>query len=183
MLHKILCVLIPLLRRLLEPLPCCFPILRNFLSQQIELAEGAYTLIASKGDNKGAAFENPYFEGSTDFTIRGDMNTYIDVTCTLGNTRVVTESSKEFDDVYEDYTIVIKTPYTSEDGFEIEKGETSPAFFRADKEGTEAEVVVKLKKKGSTEEESFSSTAPETASAFFRPSSAQASSARASASL
>ena len=127
---------------------------------EIELAEGAYTLIASKGDNKGAAFENPYFEGSTDFTIRGDMNTYIDVTCTLGNTRVVTESSKEFDDVYEDYTIVIKTPYTSEDGFEIEKGETSPAFFRADKEGTEAEVVVKLKKKGSTEEESFSSTAP-----------------------
>lgn len=127
---------------------------------EIELAEGAYTLIASKGDNKGAAFENPYFEGSTDFTIRGDMNTYIDVTCTLGNTRVVTESSTEFDDVYEDYTIVIKTPYTSEDGFEIEKGETSPAFFRADKEGTEAEVVVKLKKKGSTEEESFSSTAP-----------------------
>lgn len=127
---------------------------------EIELAEGAYTLIASKGDNKGAAFENPYFEGSTDFTIRGDMNTYIDVMCTLGNTRVVTESSKEFDDVYEDYTIVIKTPYTSEDGFEIEKGETSPAFFRADKEGTEAEVVVKLKKKGSTEEESFSSIAP-----------------------
>lgn len=127
---------------------------------EIELAEGAYTLIASKGDNKGAAFENPYFEGSTDFTIRGDMNTYIDVMCTLGNTRVVTESSKEFDDVYEDYTIVIKTPYTSEDGFEIEKGETSPAFFRADKEGTEAEVVVKLKKKGSTEEEFFSSTAP-----------------------
>lgn len=127
---------------------------------EIELAEGAYTLIASKGDNKGAAFENPYFEGSTDFTIRGDMNTYIDVTCTLGNTRVVTESSKEFDDVYEDYTIVIKTPYTSEDGFEIEKGETSPAFFRADKEGTEAEVSVKVKKKGETEEKLFTSSNP-----------------------
>lgn len=127
---------------------------------EIELAEGAYTLIASKGNNTGAAFENPYFEGNTDFTIRGDMNTYIDVTCTLGNTRVMAESSKDFDDVYEDYTIVIKTPYTSEDGFEIKKGETRPAFLRSDKEGTEAEVVVKLKKKGSTEEESFSSTAP-----------------------
>ena len=122
---------------------------------EIELAEGAYTLIASKGDNKGAAFENPYFEGSTDFTIRGDMNTYIDVTCTLGNSRIVVESTKEFNELYEDYRVILKTDYTSDEGFKIEKDETRPAFLRADKGGTEAEVTVEMLKKGDDEISSY----------------------------
>ncbi|MFQ9021769.1 MAG: DUF4493 domain-containing protein [Parabacteroides merdae] len=48
------------------------------MPSEIELKEGAYTLIASKGDNLPSAFENPYFEGSTDFTVKADMSTPID---------------------------------------------------------------------------------------------------------
>ena len=43
------------------------------MPSEIELKEGAYTLIASKGDNLPSAFENPYFEGSTDFTVKADI--------------------------------------------------------------------------------------------------------------
>lgn len=55
------------------------------LPSEIELPEGAYTIVASKGNDLPAEFENPYFEGSTAFTIKEGMNTPLDVTCTLGN--------------------------------------------------------------------------------------------------
>lgn len=40
------------------------------MPSEIELPEGAYTIVASKGNNLPAEFENPYFEGSTAFTVK-----------------------------------------------------------------------------------------------------------------
>jgi len=57
------------------------------MPSEIELPEGAYTLVASKGNNLPAEFENPYFEGSTAFTVKEGMSTPLEVTATLGNVR------------------------------------------------------------------------------------------------
>ena len=64
--------------------------------EQLEIKEGSYTLRASKGGNLPAAFDNPYFEGSTDFVIKKDMKTPLEVTCTMANARVYAEYSEDF---------------------------------------------------------------------------------------
>ena len=79
------------------------------MPSEIELPEGFYTLVASKGDNLPAAFENPYFEGSADFTVKSGMNTPLDVVCSLGNARVSVEYTSVFQEAYEDYAVLLST--------------------------------------------------------------------------
>ena len=81
------------------------------MPSEIELQEGAYTLVAYKGDDLPAAFENPYFEGSSDFTVKADMSTPIDVTCTLGNARIMVDYTEDFKKMYSDYTTLLKTSF------------------------------------------------------------------------
>ena len=83
------------------------------MPSEIELKEGAYTMIAYKGDNLPSAFENPYFEGSTDFTVKAEMSTPIDVTCTLGNARVTVDYTEDFKEAYADYTVLLSSAFTS----------------------------------------------------------------------
>lgn len=118
---------------------------------EIELPEGTYTLIASKGDNPAAGFENPYFEGSTDFTIIEEMSTPLDVTCTLGNARITADYTDDFKEAYTDYTVLLSTAYTTTD-LEIAKGETRPAYMKVAKEGTDMAIGIRLKKINATEE-------------------------------
>lgn len=115
------------------------------MPSEIELPEGAYTLIASKGDNLPAEFENPYFEGSTAFTIKEDMSTPLDVTCSLGNARVTVDCTDDFKEAYSDYTTLLSSSYATTE-FEIAKGETRPAYMQVAKEGTNIAIGIRVKK-------------------------------------
>lgn len=121
---------------------------------EVELKEGAYTLIAEKGNNLPAAFENPYFAGSVDFSIRADMSTPIDVTCTLANARITVEYTDDFKEAYSDYTVLLSSAFTSND-LEIAKGETRPAYVQVAKEGSELGVAIRLKKVNEEEEKTY----------------------------
>ncbi|MCD8135990.1 MAG: DUF4493 domain-containing protein, partial [Parabacteroides gordonii] len=115
------------------------------MPSEIELPEGAYTLIASKGNNLPAEFENPYFEGSTAFTVKEGMSTPLEVTATLGNARITAEYTDDFKEAYSEYTVLLSSSYTTAD-LEIAKGETRPAYMQVDKEGTDIAIGIKLKK-------------------------------------
>ena len=58
-LHKILGVLISLLRCFLEPLPSGLPILWNILSQQKELAKGVLCILVSLLRGRGQPADGP----------------------------------------------------------------------------------------------------------------------------
>ncbi|WFE86365.1 DUF4493 domain-containing protein [Parabacteroides chongii] len=115
------------------------------MPSEIELPEGAYTLVASKGNNLPAEFENPYFEGSTAFTVKEGMSTPLEVTATLGNARITAEYTDDFKEAYSDYTVLLSSSYTTAD-LEIVKGETRPAYMQVDKDGTNIAIGIKLKK-------------------------------------
>ncbi len=124
------------------------------MPSEIELKEGAYTLIASKGDNLPAAFENPYFEGNTDFTVKAGMSTPLDVVCSLGNARVTVEYTSDFQEVYEDYAVLLSTQLLTEE-FEVRKDESRPAYLQVTKEGADLIVGIRLKKKEQEEEKTY----------------------------
>lgn len=124
------------------------------LPSEIELPEGAYTIVASKGNDLPAEFENPYFEGSTAFTIKEGMSTPLDVTCTLGNARITAEYTDDFKEAYSEYTVLLSSSYTSTD-LEIAKGETRPAYLQVAKEGTDVAIGIRLKKINAEEEKTY----------------------------
>ena len=129
------------------------------MPSEIELKEGAYTLIASKGDNLPSAFENPYFEGSTDFTVKADMSTPIDVTCTLGNARITVDYTEDFKEAYSDYTVLLSSGFTS-GSLEIKKDEMRPAYMQVAKEGSELGIAIRLKKITEDKEKTYKIPTP-----------------------
>lgn len=124
------------------------------MPSEIELPEGAYTVIASKGNNLPAAFENPYFEGSTAFSIKEGMNTPLDVTCSLGNARITVDYTEDFKEAYSDYTVLLSSTFTS-GSLEIGKADTRPAYVQVAKEGSELGVAIRLKKVTEEQEKTY----------------------------
>lgn len=115
------------------------------IPEAIRLNAGAYTLTASKGEDKPAAFENPYFEGSTDFTIKADMITPLEVTCTLANARITVDYTDDFKDMYSEYAVLLSTKFTKEK-LEISQKETRPAYVKVAPEGTDLGIAIRLQK-------------------------------------
>lgn len=130
------------------------------LPSEIELPEGAYTIVASKGNDLPAEFENPYFEGSTAFTIKEGMSTPLDVTCTLGNARITLDCTDDFKAAYTDYSVGLKTKFLTDTILEIKKDETRPAYLQVAKEGTSVSFAIKLKKLGTEEDVTYSGATP-----------------------
>lgn len=121
---------------------------------EFDLPEGSYSLIASKGNNLPAEYENPYFEGSTDFTVKEGMSSPLDVTCSLGNTRIMAEYTDDFKEAYSEYTVLLSSANTTAD-FEIAKGETRPAYMQVAKDGTDVAIGIRLKKVNAEEEKTY----------------------------
>lgn len=121
---------------------------------EFDLPEGSYSLIASKGNNLPAEYENPYFEGSTDFTVKEGMSSPLDVTCSLGNTRIMAEYTDDFKEAYSEYTVLLSSANTTAD-FEIAKGETRPAYMQVAKDGTDVAIGIRLKKVNAQEEKTY----------------------------
>lgn len=124
------------------------------MPSEIELSEGAYTIVASKGNNLPASFENPYFEGSTNFTVKDGMSTRLDMTCTLGNARVTVESTDDFNKVYTDYSVDLKTALM-DTVFRIKKDEVRPAYLQVTTEGTDTKVSIYVKKQGEADSTAY----------------------------
>lgn len=124
------------------------------MPSEIELPEGTYTLVASKGDDKPAAFEDPFFEGSTSFTVKEAMSTPLDVTCTLANARVTVEYTEEFKEAYSEYTVLLSSPFTK-NKLEIGKTEVRAAYMQVAKKGSELGIAIRLKKTGETEDKTY----------------------------
>lgn len=124
------------------------------MPSEIELPEGAYTIVASKGNDLPAAFENPYFEGSTAFTIKEGMSTPLNMTCTLGNARITAEYTDDFKEAYSDYTALLSSTFATTE-FEIAKGETRPVYMQVAKEGTDVAIGIRLKKINAEEEKTY----------------------------
>ncbi|WP_301704975.1 DUF4493 domain-containing protein [uncultured Parabacteroides sp.] len=127
--------------------------------EELEIKEGSYTLRASKGENLPAAYDNPYFEGSTDFVIKKDMKTPLEVTCTMANARVYAEYSEDFLKAYSDYSVLLKTSYL-DGAFTIAKGETRGAYLQVEKEGTPLSVAISLMRETWKEPKVYTVTNP-----------------------
>lgn len=126
---------------------------------ELEISQGAYTLLASKGENLPAAFDNPYFEGSMDFVIKKDMKTPLEVTCTMANARVYAEYSEDFLKAYSDYSVSLKTS-SMDDVFTITKGETRGAYLQVAEEGTPLSVAISLMRDSWEKPEVYTVTDP-----------------------
>lgn len=127
--------------------------------EELEIKEGSYTLRASKGENLPAAYDNPYFEGSTDFVIKKDMKTPLEVTCTMANARVYAEYSEDFLKAYSDYSVSLKTSYL-DGAFTIAKGETRGAYLQVEKEGSPLSVAISLMRETWEEPKVYTVTNP-----------------------
>lgn len=127
--------------------------------QEMEIKEGSYTLRASKGEILPAAFDNPYFEGSTDFVIKKDMKTPLEVTCTMANARVYAEYSEDFLKAYSNYSVSLKTSYM-DDVFTVAKGETRGTYLQVAKEGTPLSIAISLMRENWDEAKVYTVTNP-----------------------
>lgn len=126
---------------------------------EMEISEGAYTLLASKGENLPAAFDNPYFEQCMDFVIKKDMKTPLEMTCTMANARVYAEYSEDFLKAYSDYSVSLKTS-SLDDVFSITKGETRGAYLQVAEEGTPLSIAISLLRDSWEEPQVYTVTDP-----------------------
>ena len=124
------------------------------MPSEIELPEGDYRLVASNGDDLPAAFENPYFEGNSSFVVKESMDTPLEVVCSLGNARVMIEYTSVFQEAYEDYAVLLSSPFIA-DEFEIAKEESRPAYLQVAKEGTDMTVRIRVQKRGEDQSSTY----------------------------
>ncbi|WP_273390353.1 PCMD domain-containing protein [Barnesiella viscericola] len=75
----------------------------------LNLASGAYHAFVLAGDSVPAAFNTPYYTGSTDFTVRGGETTSASVTCTIANTLATVAFDPSLDEVVSNYKVKIFT--------------------------------------------------------------------------
>ncbi len=73
----------------------------------VTLGSGSYILTASSPVKKPAAFDQPIFEGSKDFTIKTGEVTSIDVTCTISNVMMTLQLTENFVTELSAYTITV----------------------------------------------------------------------------
>lgn len=129
------------------------------MPDEIEIKAGSYRFVAFKGDNVAAAFSNPYFEGSSNFTIKENMTTPVDLTCVLANARITTDFTDDFKAMYEVYTVQLSSPYTK-DPIEVAQDETRPVYMQVTSTGSELGIAIRLKKINETEEKTYTIPAP-----------------------
>lgn len=110
----------------------------------VELERGNYRVRASMGELKAAAFDAPRFEGMSDFIIKENMTTKLDVTCSLANARVTVAYTDSFKVVYPTYTLGIETSHTTEP-FEFVQDEARSGWFQVNAEGEDLKGILTVK--------------------------------------
>lgn len=112
---------------------------------EIELKSGNYKIRASYGELSPAAFEAPRFEGKSDFIIKEDMNTSLDVICSLANARLTISYSDGFMVTYPTHSAMFCTDFTGEDTLKFVQEEKRAAWFQVLAEGTDLDGILTVK--------------------------------------
>lgn len=89
---------------------------------------GSYTLKAFYGDIEKEGFDSPYYEGTTDFNIRGGETTPVETTCKLANTKISIEYTDDFKQYFKTYSSTVQAELGSEVSFS--SGETRAAYVK-----------------------------------------------------
>lgn len=110
----------------------------------VELERGNYRIRASMGEQKPAAFEAPRFEGVSDFIIKENMTTKLNITCSLANARVAVAYTDSFKVVYPTYSLAVTTSHTTEP-FEFVQDETRPGWFQVNADGEDLKGILTVK--------------------------------------
>lgn len=113
------------------------------MPEELVLEEGSYTIKAFKGDDKPAAFLNPYFAGSTEFVIKEGMSTPLEITCKLANARVTVNYSDDFKEAYPTYNLKMNTEFMK-DSLNYSQTETRAAYLQTGEEGTDLNLLLTL---------------------------------------
>ncbi len=77
----------------------------------LKLISGDYHAFVIAGDSVSAAFDTPYYIGRTDFTVRNGETTQAQVTCTIANVLASVEFAPELNEVVDNCSVKIFTPY------------------------------------------------------------------------
>ncbi len=75
----------------------------------LNLASGDYHIFVLAGDSVAAAFDTPYYTGSSDFTVRNGELTTANVVCTIANTLATVAFAPELSEVVTDCQVKIFT--------------------------------------------------------------------------
>lgn len=89
---------------------------------------GSYTLKAFYGDIEKEGFDSPYYEGTTDFNIRGGETTPVETTCKLANTKISIEYTDDFKQYFKTYSSTVQAELGSEVSFSSR--ETRAAYVK-----------------------------------------------------
>lgn len=73
----------------------------------IILKVGTYDVVAMHGNNLNAAFNNPYYEGTTNVRIYPDILNTVDIKCTLANAKFSVDFPAELSDDFEVYEVTV----------------------------------------------------------------------------
>lgn len=79
------------------------------IPETLNLASGQYHVFVLAGDSVPAAFDSPYYTGSTDFDVRSGETTTASVTCTVANTLATVAFDKGLNEVVTDCKVKIFT--------------------------------------------------------------------------
>lgn len=103
----------------------------------IRLQIGNYNVVAGNGTDLNAAFDNPYYEGSSNVRIYADKVNTVELTCALANTAFSVEFPDEFAEHFDVYEVTVtngigeKLVFSNdpEIGNALEAGFDSKAYF------------------------------------------------------
>ena len=80
---------------------------RSLAEEPLKLVAGDYTVTAFSGTLSDAAWDAPYYEGSTEVTIRADKQNVANITCCLANTMVTVGFDEDTDAYFPEYSVSI----------------------------------------------------------------------------
>ena len=102
----------------------------------LELTEGQYTISAVSPDSRIAAWDQPVFGGSKEFSIIAGRTSTVELVCGITNVKVSVNCTEEFLKEFSEYSITVRSSEaTEDDGFLIwgasEVSEGKEGYFTA----------------------------------------------------
>lgn len=102
------------------------------MGETIRSKTGDFLLKTYYGEQHTGAFEKPYYEGSSSFSVKGKQTTQVAVTARIANTKVSVNYKEGFKNYFKDYSMKMAS---TGDSLLFSKNETRAAFFEPGKVG------------------------------------------------
>lgn len=80
---------------------------RTLEIEPISLVAGMYDIYAASGADLYAAWDSPFYTGSTSVKVIADKNNSADIVCSLANVMVTVDFSNDFEENFEEYTLTV----------------------------------------------------------------------------